>query len=55
MCIGKEVDRRESAFHDAIGTKIQLTWEDVFITAPPKKPMCKKIPEGAEDKVILGT
>ncbi len=48
------INRKSSNFKEAFGTKIQLTWKDVVITAPPKKEPCKKLPEDAEEKVILG-
>ena len=51
--LGNAPDRRESAFNEASGAKIQLTWDSVYITAPPKKSMWKKAPVDAEDKIIL--
>jgi hypothetical protein len=45
---------KKSSFAGAAGAKIQLTWKEIYITAPPKKGMCKKAPVDQEDKVILG-
>lgn len=46
--------KKKSSFAEAAGAKIQLTWKDILITAPPKKGCCKKAPVGQEDKIILG-
>lgn len=33
--------RRQSSFQETTSAKIQLTWKDVTITAPPKTRLCK--------------
>jgi hypothetical protein len=34
--------------------KLQLTWKNIIVKAPPKKRICRRIDPEAEDKIILG-
>ena len=44
---------KHQSFSHLDKSKVQLTWKNVTITAPPKKRRCKRVVEG-EERVILG-
>ena len=47
-------DKRKTSFIENKKSKIQLTWKNVTITAPPKKRLwCKQSPD-AKEFIILG-
>ena len=48
------VDRKKTSFVDTRKMKIQLTWKDITITAPPKRRCCRGPPPGAKEFTILG-
>lgn len=48
------VDRKKTSFVDTKKMKIQLTWKDITITAPPKRRCCRGPPPGATEITILG-
>ena len=48
-----KADMKKSSFNDLSKPKIQLTWKNITISAPPKGKMCKKPDETEPDFIIL--
>jgi len=46
--------KKKSSFGAVQQTKLQLSWRDITITAPPKRKWCRGGNADEEDKVILG-
>ena len=46
--------KKKSSFGAVVNTRIQLTWKNITIKAPPKKRLCKKVDLDQPDKIILG-
>lgn len=44
----------KSSFDETKKAKIQVSWKNITIKAPPKAGFCKKVPEDAEPLTILG-
>lgn len=44
----------KSSFDDTKKIKIQITWKNITIKAPPRAGMCKKVDPNAESFTILG-
>ena len=49
----KNIAERSSSFIELKKSKIQITWENVTITAPPIKQFCKKLDPEIQDFTIL--
>ena len=50
----KIMNKRHTSFVENDKTKMQLSWKNITIIAPPKKSFCKRSPPDAKGYTILG-